>query len=175
MNRIPWISEVGRVLQVLFIFFLVIVSACEKIDAEKEIRALNGPVAFIDQYQSLLSVAEIASKLRMSESEVRNLIQPNTVERKSQMLLKQEWFEVTKKDMLLGYSGKMRFELFHDRLGRIVFYPDDIDGFVARGPIAKAGANGVVPTSIPSLRIAIGANYIVWFDQRIMNIVQKLD
>lgn len=176
MNRISIISEVSRTLQMFFVVFVVTLIGCERVDAEKEILSLKSPVTFIDQYESLMSSAEIASKLRMPIAEVRSLIQPAASERsRSHSQFNQEWFEVNKGVALLGFSGKVRFELFNDRLARLVFFPDDIDGFMVKGLKAKPATDGVVPTSVPSLRIATGSSHVVWMDQRMMSILQKMD
>lgn len=164
-------------LGLLFLALIVVtLTGCKRIDAEKEILALKSPVAFVDQYQSLMSLTEIAAILHMPVSRVRDLVQPiANRKRLSKSHLKRQWFEVTKPDALLGFSGKVRFELYEDRLARIVFFPEDIDGFLSKGLRIKVATDGVVPTSIPSLRIATGPQHVVWMDVRIMSIEEELD
>ena len=66
---------------------------------------------------------------------------------------------------------------YHDRLARLVFFPDEYEAFLNLGMRIpeKQRQREVMPTSTINLRVVVGPRHIVWMDERIMKHIVDMD
>lgn len=161
------------------VFGAFLLVTCGRVDTRKEITLLTTPVPFVDTYSSLMTPEQVRGKLGISQLELMKMLEPadGSNHRANQSKLMRTWFEVYQDNALLGFSGKVYFEFYHDRLARVVFYPKDVGDFLSRALKVQMNLiqGGHVPTTTPSLRIAFGPSHVVWMDERIMAILQDAD
>lgn len=162
----------------LFLGALLLVT-CGKVDTKSEISLLTTSVPFVDAYSSLMTLEQVRSNLGVSQVELEKILEPGAGSRRrtSETQLMHTWFEIHRENALLGFSGKLQFEFYHDRLARVIFSPPDVGDFLSRALKVKVNPTlgGHVSTTTPALRIAYGANHVVWMDERIMAILENAD
>lgn len=153
--------------------------ACGNESSGSQITRLTVPVPLVDKYASLMTVEQVRIKLGLNPDELEKILKPalESKQRTGESPLMRSWFEISRRNALLGFSGKVTFEFYHDRLARIVFFPNDVGEFLASAFKVQVNSSqgGVVKTTTPSLRIAFGANHVVWMDDRIMAILANVD
>lgn len=152
---------------------------CARVNVKKEIQQLSGSVPLVGPYSSLMPREQVRDILGISSSALEKILEPamGLSPRENQSQITRHWFEVDRDNALLGYSGKVRFEFYEDRLARIVFFPKDVGVFLMgtlKMPIPPH-QDGVVPTTVPHLRIAFGTSHVVWMDMRVMEIEERAD
>lgn len=164
---------------IAFVLSAVLLVGCMNENSEGEITRLTVPVPLVDSYSSLMTIEQVRIKLGITPNELENILKPalEKKQRTSASPLMRSWFEVSRENALLGFSGRVTFEFYYDRLARIVFFPRDIDEFLASALKVQMNStqSGVVQTTTPSLRIAFGSNHVVWIDERIMAMLAKVD
>lgn len=152
---------------------------CGKVDVKNEVTQLSGPVPLIDAYSSLMTIEQVRKGFGVSPAELERILLPvaGKSPRGNQSQIMRQWFEADRENALLGFSGKVRFEFYHDRLARIVFFPEDVGEFLMSTLQVKVKPNqyGAVPTTTPHLQIAYGSSHVVWMDKRILSILERAD
>jgi hypothetical protein len=166
-----------RCANLLLAVFAVVLLACEKADFEKEVMAIKIPVEFDDGFRSLMAIDEVANRVGVRIEEVQSLIRTNAASsKKSHQKLSLEWFALKKNKAMRGISGELQFEFLYGRLGRMVFIPDDpnvLKELRSRYAPKTEGAKG--DTSNQFLKFDVGEKHVVWYDSRLIGILERGD
>ena len=144
-----------------------------------EITRLKEPVPLVGNFMSLMTSEQVRTLAGLSASELERLLEPVNVPNKNARvtLPVHRWFSIQREKAIFGFSGKLQFEFYHDRLARLVFFPDEYEAFLNLGMRIpeKQRQREVMPTSTINLRVVVGPRHIVWMDERIMKHIMDTD
>ena len=146
--------------------FALAISACSPPDIAKRVNVGGAGVALVDGFDSMMVESEVRAlawsrmKGQALEEATRN---PRAL---PDELLKEVNLEYENLP-LLGHAGRLRFDYYHGRLARIVFFPRDHDAFVKQ---LQLGLHSVARRG--GTRVAVNANNVVWLDERLMEAIR---
>jgi hypothetical protein len=151
--------------------FAAFVSAgCHEVpDAATEIHSIEEGLSLVPPFKSLMTPEEAA--MAMHQPVNLEKMRRDYAPKEGPDFVREATLEFSNAT-LLGIDGKLTLIFYHDRLAKVFFVPEQYDRFLqALG--AKPGFRGTLPTEGP-LKIHVHGSGIVWRDQRVSDVIDKV-